>query len=436
MANRLGVRIVSDVQGNVLRGYGVTCTLFVFLEVTTAAAARRSLGALRVTGDEVDGDHTLNLAFTHGGLLALGVPPENVVDAGAFAQGMAARSAALGDVGPSAPEHWLPGIAGTHVLAILGAWQPEVLREQRQRLLDTLEGLEVGYERHAATLPGGREHFGFSDGFSQPAVPGSGQNPRDGEGTVGRWGRWRELALGEFVLGHDDEGGARAPGPSGPLGEQASFMVVRQLEQDVAAFRRYTADTARELGRTSEWLAAKLVGRWQNGSSLVRNPDEPGPDAAADARNVNRFRYGGDPHGRACPLGAHVRRANPRDALGWQGRLTKRHRIVRRGMSYGEPLRPGALEDDDRERGLMFVCYQASIERQFELIQQRWISDGDAFGLGGDSDPLVGSGSGLIVQGRPPHVLSPLPRFVTTRGGEYFLLPGLTGLDVLLAGRC
>jgi len=435
MAKSVGI-VVSEMQGNVLQSYNLRCALFVFLTVSEPAAARRSLGRLGFTGEHPAGDHTLNLAFTHAGLLSLGVPPERLPQAGAFAQGMAARAEMLGDVGPSAPERWLPGIAGAHVLLILGAWEPEVLREHRRRISEALEGLDVSHERSSAGLPDGREHFGFSDGFSQPAMPGSGQDPRHGEGTARRWGRWREVALGEFVLGHEDEGGGLPPGPSGPLGEQASFMVVRQLEQDVAAFRKYIADTAPTLDRSPEWLAAKLVGRWQNGSSLVRNPDRPGPDAAAEPSNVNRFRYSEDPHGYACPLGAHVRRANPRDALGWQGRLTKRHRIVRRGMSYGEPLAPGARRGDGRERGLMFICYQASIERQFELIQQRWICDGDAFGRGADCDPLIAAGGGMIIQGRPPHVLAPLPRFVTMRGGDYFLLPGLAGLDALFAGRC
>ena len=40
----------------------------------------------------------------------------------------------------------------------------------------------------------------------------------------------------------------------------------------------------------------------------------------------------------------------------------------------------------------------------------------------------------MVIQGSPPLFLSGLPRFVTTRGGDYFLLPGRAGLAAL-AGR-
>ena len=69
--------------------------------------------------------------------------------------------------------------------------------------------------------------------------------------------------------------------------------------------------------------------------------------------------------------------------------------MLRRGMSYGPPLPSGVAERDRQERGLMFVCYQASIERQFEFVQQQWLGDGNVFGLGNDRDPLGGRSVGL-----------------------------------------
>ena len=113
--------------------------------------------------------------------------------------------------------------------------------------------------------------------------------------------------------------------------------------------------------------------------------------------------------------------------------MTKRHRIVRRGMPYGPPPEDPAV-DDGEERGLMFVCFQASIARQFEVVQGRWLNDGDAFGLGDDRDFLVGLGSPggkMTVPGDPPLVLRPQPDFVTTRGGDYFFVPSLTALGWL-----
>ena len=133
-----------------------------------------------------------------------------------------------------------------------------------------------------------------------------------------------------------------------------------------------------------------------------------------------------------CPLGAHIRRTNPRDAKGFfDGRLSNRHRIVRRGRAYGRPLGAG-MEDDGADRGLVFVCFQADIWRQFETIQSLWVDDGDPLGLGRDKDFLIGQPHGtdgkMTIQGNPPFFLKPQPRFVTTRGGEYLFQPSMSAL--------
>ena len=115
--------------------------------------------------------------------------------------------------------------------------------------------------------------------------------------------------------------------------------------------------------------------------------------------------------------------------------------MLRRGVSYGPQLLEGVTEPDGHERGLMFVSYQASIERQFEFVQQQWLGDGNVFGLGNDRDPLGagasvnGDGGRMVIQGSPPLFLSGLPRFVTMRGGGYFLLPGRAGLQALVTAE-
>ena len=144
-----------------------------------------------------------------------------------------------------------------------------------------------------------------------------------------------------------------------------------------------------------ELLAAKIVGRWPDGTPLALSPDGPDPERrrrpGADQRLLLRRR----PEGLKCPLGSHIRRANPRDAEGFfDGRLSNRHRIIRRGRTYGPPLPEGVMEDDGVERGLVFVCFNASIWRQFETIQALWIDDGDPFGLGPDKDFLIGEPDG------------------------------------------
>ena len=111
---------------------------------------------------------------------------------------------------------------------------------------------------------------------------------------------------------------------------------------DVAAFRRFV-ETTSSIPAGRSMLAAKIVGRWRDGTPLVRSPDQPEPALAADPAAINDFSYADDPDGLRCPIGAHIRRANPRDARGFfDGRLSNRHRIIRRGRTYGAAARPTA----------------------------------------------------------------------------------------------
>ncbi len=169
----------------------------------------------------------------------------------------------------------------------------------------------------------------------------------------------------------------------------------------------------------------------------MTHPDGPPPQFDGRGPRDNDFVYhAADPDGMRCPLGAHVRRANPRDLLGFASDLTFRHRIIRRGMPYGAPLPPGARDDDGVDRGLVFVAFNASISRQFEAIQVQWLNDGNALGLDHDADFLLGSGTAggsMAIPGRPPFYLAPQGPFVTTRGGEYLFAPGITALARIAA---
>ena len=451
-----------DLQGNVLAGYGFPHALYAVLRVTDPGAGRDWLAGMLERGittavsfggkNEPKGtDCTRNVAFTHDGLRAIGVPDEALRSFPRdFSQGMAARAELLGDQGPDAPPRWETGLrpAEPHVLVTLMADRPEALADHRAELAH--EGLEVVHQQPAAVIKDpdtgatvGREHFGFADGFAQPAIDGVaahapdtpvGPTPRPGQGTpIGR-GRWRPLAAGEFVLGYADEAGVVEQRPVDPLRRSGSYLVLRKLRQNVALFTRFLRGAAAGDDREARLLAAKIMGRWPDGTPVVKSPEPPATTPPDEPDND--FRYSGDPYGLRCPIGAHIRRANPRDDLGFGGRLSSRHRLIRRGMPYGPPAVDPAVEDG-LERGLVFVCYQASIERQFEVVQGRWLADGDAFGLGEDRDFLLGgedpSGK-MVIHGARPRLLSPRRSFVVNRGGGYFFAPGIGALRALAGG--
>jgi Dyp-type peroxidase family len=441
---------LADIQGNVLRGYTYPCAAYLFLRIDDPAKARALMGRMlpQISTAEPwqDGPPptALHVALTYSGLQAVGVSQE-ILDSfpAEFREGMAARAEHLGDRGPSAPSQWEPGLGtgDAHVLVTVYAVDPEHLERARMALKTVgAEGaVTVINETRAAALEAGRDHFGFADGIAQPSLHGSGVKARPGDGQPNGDGTWRDVAVGEFLLGHQDEDGGLPAAPAAPFDCNGTFMIYRKLRQDAAAWRSFIAAEGAKYPGGPEKLGAKIVGRWQDGTPLSLSPDAPDPAVAGDPARINAFSYKDDPEGMRCPLGAHIRRTNPRDDKEFfGGRLSNRHRIIRRGRSYGPPLPPGVAEDDGEDRGLVFICFQASIARQFEVIQAQWVDDGDPFGLGPDKDFLIGDPNGdagkMTIQGRPPHFLRPQPRFVTMRGGEYLYRPSMTALRMLADG--
>jgi deferrochelatase/peroxidase EfeB len=259
------------------------------------------------------------------------------------------------------------------------------------------------------------------------------------------------VAPGEIVLGYRDGLDFVPPSPESKgrdIGRNGTFLVVRQLEQDTAGFRRYVDEMAGKLacdprdprvpgcdrGELAAWIAAKMMGRWANGSSLVRNPHKPGSDADEPD---NDFLYGReDPYGLRCPLGAHIRRANPRDSFDpgspVQIEITNRHRILRVGRGYESGGKDG------KGSGLLFMCINADIERQFEFLQQTWILDREFHGLEDEIDPVVAyrrEGCAMTIPtAHGPLRLQGLAKFVTVRGGGYFFMPARSTLQMLAGG--
>jgi Dyp-type peroxidase family len=440
---------LSRIQGFVVRGYRLPFAGYMFLRIDDVARAAAWLA--EITEDVLTAapwsqkpESGVNIAFSYTGLRALALPDASLAGfPEEFRQGMAARANLLDDHGDSAPENWESGLGtpAVHVLVMISAMGREALEAHDRRLradIERIGGLSVVYDEFGTALPGGVEHFGYADGFAQPSIEGSGLPALPGQGAVQDGGQWRPIRAGEFILGYLDEEGVlpAAPAPA-ELSTNGSYLVYRKLHQDVAGFRKQLADSARLYPGGEELLAAKIVGRWRDGTPIALSPERPDPSIVEDELRNNAFSYGDDADGLACPVGAHVRRANPRDSLPFEGALVNRHRIIRRGIPYGQPLPPGA-EDDGHDRGVIFMCLQASIARQFEFVQSQWFNRGNTFALGKDSDVLLGPQDAtppnkMTVPGKPPFFAGPLSRVVSVRGGEYFFVPGINGLQYLTA---
>src|SRR3954452_18514572 len=380
---------------------------YLLLRIDDPAAGRALVGRLhglvdtgRPSADPAR-DAWITAAFTYRGLEALGVPQASLdTFAPEFRQGMAARAAELGDVGESSPEHWEKPLGSPDVHVALAAISPDATRlqavvDKARRAQHELGGVELIWRQDCYQLPTGRTSFGFKDGIGQPSVEGSGRPPSNP--------KERPLKAGEIILGYPGESGELPPMPSPDvLGRNGTYVVFRKLHTKVAAYRRYLR--AQAASREDEaLLGAKLVGRWQSGAPLALSPERDDPALGADAPRNNDFLYADDPRGLKCPIGAHARRANPRDALDHDGSVdVPLHRMIRRGTSYGPMLPEGVLEDDGVDRGIVFVFAGAHIKRQFEFVKTQWLNDGIFIGSPLDTDPLVGPGSGSFTVPQRP----------------------------------
>jgi len=376
----------------------------------------------------------ITIAFTWNGLRALGVDEAALATfPQEFRDGMVARARMLGDTGANAPVHWVDKTASPdlHAIAILfarDASERERCAVDHAKLIAECKGVEVLSSLDLEATPPfdyAHDHFGYRDRLSQPIIEGSGDEPTPGSGAA--------LKAGEFILGYPDESGVvpLLPKPD-VLSRNGSFMAYRRLEEHVGKFR----DFLRTEGKTpqeQELIAAKLMGRWRSGAPLVLSPDKDDPALGADPQRNNNFNYKEqDPQGYAVPLGSHMRRMNPRDTAA----SMNRHRMIRRGATYGGHL-PEGMPDDGTERGIAAFVICASLIRQYEFAQNVWVNDRNFHKLGNERDPIIGAQDGTLEYKIPKRPIRRkivgLPAFTTVRGGAYFFLPGLKALRWLAA---
>lgn len=448
----------------------------------------------------------LNIAFSFPGIKKLKPKNFNAFKDVAFRRGLAARSEDLSDPrSPSAEGfqgNWLIGgedneadlvmIVASDSLEEMGiavrrieSWIYEGVEVGGQKLPS---GVEVIFKQKGATLPApltGHEHFGFLDGVSQPGIRGIAkntgelitpkQNPADH--TQGKPGQDR-LWPGEFVFGYpaqnpkdaDREGKVRTEGP--PWTKNGSYLVFRRLRQDVGGFHDFLKSEGNRLNLGPELFGAKCVGRWASGAPIERAPEDdnlkmsrddcannafnfqaatvpkvPAPGSGECADNFPDHLAQPDTIGAICPFAGHIRKAYPRDDTSKTDptvgeATTETHRLLRRGIPFGDPFDPTIIPDDGN-RGLLFLAYQTSIENQFEFVTKNWVNDPDFKDPGSGHDPILGQTNNKD-GGRVRFFPLKLPNgtettvrlekdWVIPTGGGYFFAPSIDALKNYLS---
>jgi deferrochelatase/peroxidase EfeB len=473
-----------DIQGFILRGYRMPMVRHFLLTVGVAAEARKLLGRL-VSGDESDApqittaedwhvgfapgprdnpddvprhkpDYCLNVGITWPGLVALEVkdrvPAVSFKSFGAFIAGAAGRAELVGDTGTSAPQNWIDAFKAEsgHVMVTLHALSPEAMTTYTDRLsalfaeggafreiwqTDGMAWTEMvdGKPTLCSKVP-----FGYTDGISMTTIRGGPERyTPDHQQPCEPW---------LFVL-RDEAENYFVPEPR-ELGLNGSFAVFKMIKTDVVGFENFLQSNKDKID--PELLAAKICGRWRNGVPLALSPETDSPAGGIPPEQMNNYEYvnadgSGDPRGVRCPVGAHMRRINPRGqpvtGQGEPGGSNNTHRLIRRGMPYGPTYDP-KQPYDGIERGLLGYFINSSIENQYEFVLGHWVNDSEF--AGGvrlppkSKDPMIGTQDPAEsifaipqANGAPPIKITGFSTFVTTKAAAYCFLPSITAIKFI-----
>jgi Dyp-type peroxidase family len=525
----------NDIQGLISHGYRkLPAARYLLFRITNPLLAKQHLGSLvdqvknagetRHNENKEERKPAVQMAFTSSGLKALGLP-NDAIDTfpREFLEGMSysyddlknpgrkitERSTLLGDVGLNDPANWHWGNEDNTVDCLL------LFYAKNTKELDPLTtdiypdestGLELAHTADTFTYDPDKktkEHFGFMDGISQPIIKGfnkSGEIMDDkelfnpGEFILGFANQYQTYTHTPYIQNVQGSHSLHALDPvtgKKDLGKNGTYLVFRQMEQHVEKFWRYLFHNSKEKAATQNEraikLAAKMVGRWPEGEPLVTSPEKPDHTTEADKdlkKDLNSFNYSKiDNLGLRCPFGAHIRRTNPRDQV-HAGRgdkmsleMSNKHRMLRRGRIYGNPLDPDfnidniidmvrlipleemdaqicydinsngeSTEAHDRKkieikRGINFICLVSDISRQFEFVQSVWTNTRTFGELTNEADPIISPGytsdtethaDFTTPQQNVRNRYKAVPEFTNVVGGAYFFMPGIRTLKYLL----
>lgn len=462
--------MLSQLQGNILKGHGRTRTAHVFLRIKRGRASEARVFLRQYAADKlmsaaqqlaaaaiikIEGPGSTNplvkrpfttIVLSAAGYKALEIPPEETPADAAFLDGLKNRGAQLNDPPKT---QWHVGYRGQLHVMILIAGKADSdtsdtssmvelelidLVAQAPKKAITFVGMERGrvYENQHGE---GVEHFGFVDGRSQPLLleEDVDKEPADATGAF----IWNPAFPLSQVLAKD-------PAVTDP-NIFGAYFVFRKLEQNVKGFiaaeeslQKKLTTLAANIGKIypPDFAGAALMGRFRDGTPVTaQNQDgmhTPVP---------NNFDYASDMQGLKCPFHAHIRKTNPRGdtfrlfGAPENGVGGERSRIMaRRGIIYGKRKQiAGQFRDRPASRvGLLFMAYQGDIGEQFEFTQAQW-SNNQGFVKGNNGvDPIIGQGGTLAQTHRAGYDDATAPKlpeffadFVTLKGGEYFFAPSL-----------
>ena len=490
----------SNIQGLILRGYTHPYSCHLMFSFKSSSATLNTKAFFTDLYPKVQpatdwGNNKpvsmLNIGITFGGLQILGVVnAKNSTFPAEFQQGPWSQGSqqSLGDFNASSPSSWwynhflntdVHCVVHTYALTQndLDQMITFITSSASSNGLTELLPLKSGDGRLYQSLvenDPAKIHFGYTDGISEPGL-----------GTPTSSATENQSDLDNFLIGYPKYS-IVDPAPSGHSSNlEATFAfdgcynAFRILYQDVAAFNNFLVAQATDptnvaklayLGLSQdklvEWFAAKLVGRWRNGSPLMLSPIAPDP-ATADGENFVYSTQGVPspnqdvPSALKCPFSAHTRVANPRDQTlnPSQGEGTfGPPRLLRRGVPYGVELTGNTNDNVDRGLIGLFLC--GSIAQQFEKLYG-WMNFNnfspapdysvthppqDALLGNRPTAPNLGEYPGLsptftipILNSATPKqsdtvVINSLPIFIQTRGTAYCLLPSLKALNYLATG--
>jgi Dyp-type peroxidase family len=441
------LEMLNDLQANILKHHGRDFAFHLFLSIKEGKATEAKnwiakFATSKITSSakqlidtkirkeyDIDGGTIYTLSLSKSGYDKLGIEPNFIPDNPAFQDGLKNRSDKLADNPASWESEFQKQI---DVLIILGNDDEDIAAERKNNLIVQLESIFdiVKVQRGEILREGkiGIEHFGYADGISQPMFLEKEISAQ--ESTV----NWNDEAKLSLALVKD---------PGGKFQDSfGSYLVFRKLEQNVKAFK----DAEDNLPKVKdingvindELAGAMIVGRFEDGTEVLNASQERGN---TDPKTLkNDFNYTSTDASK-CPFHSHIRITNPRNDV--SDDFAKSVRLVRRGIPFNDIGRVGTAGEPTNGVGLLFMCYQSSIDRQFEFIQQSWVNHGE-IGPGNfiGQDGIIGQGSNIFqkqlpnqwgLDGNPGNCAfsNPTSSFVTMKGGEYFFTPSISFLKSL-----